>query len=59
MIYEMTKHWWRLRNGKVITFDDIPEGMNLIEWPDNSFFLATDEQADVIIRDYDVIIRDY
>ena len=46
---EYTKHWWRTREGDLIT--EIPENMNLIEWPHGNFFLATDEQAEAIIDD--------
>ncbi len=47
---ECTKHWWRTMDGDLIT--DIPENMNLIEWPNGNFFLATDKQADAIMETY-------
>jgi hypothetical protein len=47
---EYTKHWWRTREGEIIT--DVPENMNLIEWPHGKFFLATDKQADAILDSY-------
>ncbi len=47
---EYTKHWWRTRGGELIT--EIPENMNLIEWPHGNFFLATDKQAEAILDNY-------
>jgi hypothetical protein len=46
---EYTKHWWRTMDGKIIT--EIPENMNLMEWPHGHFFLATDAEAMAIIDD--------